>query len=119
VRDGGAAGGRDGGLCVREAEPEGAVARVSSGRPSRKECYAGVQAVSGGTTPILGDTFLWSAYVVFDQDNGDVLLAPYRNCGTRERTLTAGNGAAGNFAGECALPNAAAGLLLGEGLGWR
>jgi len=81
------------------------------------QCFVGAAPVSG-TTPILGDTFLRSAYVVFDQDNGDIFLAPYKNCGTREQTLPAGAGAAANFTGECVARSAAAGLGVGGGVLW-
>jgi hypothetical protein len=64
------------------------------------QCVVAAAPVSG-TTPILGDSFLRSAYVVFDQTNGDIYLAQYANCGTKEQTLPAGPGAAGNFTGEC------------------
>jgi hypothetical protein len=79
------------------------------------QCFVGAAPVSG-TTPILGDTFLRSAYVVFDQDNSNIFLAPYKNCGTKEQTLPAGASAAANFTGECASPNAAPGSLVGQGI---
>lgn len=79
------------------------------------QCFVGAAPVSG-TTPILGDSFLRSAYVVFDQDNSNIFLAPYRNCGTKEQTLPAGAGAAANITGECVAPSAAAGSLAGRGL---
>jgi hypothetical protein len=47
----------------------------------------------------LGDTFLRSAYVVFDQDNRQVSFAQYINCGTNEQTIPA-TGAA-SFVGQC------------------
>jgi hypothetical protein len=83
------------------------------------QCFVGAAPVSG-TTPILGDTFLRSAYVVFDQDNSNIFLAPYQNCGTKEQTLPSGAGAAANFTGECvaAAHNAAAGSGGGGGLVW-
>lgn len=58
-------------------------------------------APAGETTAILGDSFLRSAYVVFDQSNDEILLAQYKNCGTNEHELPAGVGAAANFTGEC------------------
>lgn len=78
------------------------------------QCYLGAAVVSA-TTPILGDTFLRAAYVVFDQTNSNIFLAPYKNCGTKEQTLPAAPGAAANFTGECASPNAAPGSLVGQG----
>lgn len=63
-------------------------------------CVVAAAPVSG-TTPILGDSFLRSAYVVFDQSNADIYLAQYKNCGTNEQILPAGQGVAGNFTGEC------------------
>jgi hypothetical protein len=79
------------------------------------QCIVGAAPVSG-TTPLLGDTFLRSAYVVFDQDNSNIFLAPYKNCGTKEQTLPSGAGAAANITGECVTPSAAAGPLVGRGV---
>lgn len=46
-------------------------------------CYLGMQAVpSWYTTFVLGDTFLRSAFVVYDVDNFNLHLAPAANCGT-------------------------------------
>jgi hypothetical protein len=78
-------------------------------------CFVGAAPVSG-TTPILGDTFLRSAYVVFDQDNSNIFLAPYKNCGSKEQALPAGAGAAANFTGECVAPSAAPGKSIGSGM---
>lgn len=81
------------------------------------QCLVGALPV-GETTPILGDTFLRSAYVLFDQDNANIFLAQYENCGTNEQTLPAGAGAAANFTGECSATNGVAGLGVGKEVIW-
>ncbi len=43
-------------------------------------CYIGVAA--NDDAPVLGDSFLRAAYVVYDQDNQNLLLANAANCGT-------------------------------------
>ncbi|RYP08178.1 hypothetical protein DL765_008878 [Monosporascus sp. GIB2] len=48
-----------------------------------------------GATPddqiaLLGDSFLRSAYVVFDQNNMEVAMAPYANCGQTEQRIPDG-----------------------------
>ncbi|KAL1862873.1 hypothetical protein VTK73DRAFT_6592 [Phialemonium thermophilum] len=73
------------------------------------ECYVLAAAPLQAGTAILGDSFLRSAYAVFDQTNGDIYLAPYANCGSRERALPAGPGAAANFTGECSVGSGAGG----------
>ncbi len=60
------------------------------------QCYVGV-APQGATTALLGDSFLRSAYVVMDQDNQAIYLAPYSNCGQNEKTFVPGS----NYTGEC------------------
>lgn len=66
-------------------------------------CVLGTQALDpdSGVQALLGDTFLRSAYVVFDQTSNAVLMAPYESCGTHEQTIPAGVGAAARFTGEC------------------
>lgn len=54
---------------------------------------------SEDTTALLGDTFLRSAYVMFDQDHKQIYLATAANCGTNEQTLPAGGNY--SFTGEC------------------
>ncbi|KAK3989894.1 aspartic peptidase domain-containing protein [Cladorrhinum sp. PSN332] len=50
---------------------------------------------------ILGDSFLRSAYVIFDQTNQDLYLARSAHCGTNKQTLSPEQGAASKFIGEC------------------
>jgi len=69
-------------------------------------------AMAADDTPLLGDTFMRSAYVVFDQTNKQISMAPYVNCGTAEQTLPTGAGAVANIQGQCdgnAKPNSASG----------
>jgi hypothetical protein len=49
---------------------------------------------SSGTTALLGDSFLRSAYVVFDQTTNSISMAQFTNCGTAEQSIPSG-GAAG------------------------
>ena len=67
------------------------------------QCVLGTQALdtNSGISALLGDTFLRSAYVVFDQTSNTILMAPYKNCGTNEQTIPSGSGAAAKFSGEC------------------
>jgi hypothetical protein len=84
------------------------------------QCVVAAAAVTA-TTPILGDSFLRSAYVVFDQTNADIYLAQYKNCGTKEQTLPVGSGAAGNFTGECTETKASGAVAWGvesKVVGW-
>ncbi|KAJ6439863.1 secreted aspartic proteinase [Purpureocillium lavendulum] len=48
-------------------------------------CYLGV--MPSETFALLGDTFLRSAYVVFDLDGNATYMAQYNNCGTTVRTI--------------------------------
>ncbi|KAI1326664.1 aspartic peptidase domain-containing protein [Xylariaceae sp. FL0255] len=51
------------------------------------ECELGIEASDEFT--LLGDTFLRSAYAVFDQTNNEVHLAQYANCGESPMEITA------------------------------
>lgn len=51
------------------------------------------------TTVLLGDTFMRSAFVVFDQTTETISMAQYVNCGENEQAIPATG--AGNFTGEC------------------
>lgn len=63
-------------------------------------CILGVVPATGtGTTSLLGDTFLRSAYVVFDQTTMTISMAQYANCGQNEQAIPASG--AGNLTGEC------------------
>lgn len=66
-------------------------------------CILGVQALQSGSgiTALLGDTFLRSAYVVFDQTNMKIGMAQYENCGTNEQPIPTGSAGATGFTGEC------------------
>lgn len=66
-------------------------------------CVLGVMALQAGSgiTALLGDTFLRSAYVVFDQTNMKISMAQYVSCGTNEQAITAGSAGASGFTGEC------------------
>ncbi|KAG4437437.1 hypothetical protein IFR05_007078 [Cadophora sp. M221] len=52
--------------------------------PAPGVCVFGAKAVdtSVSVSWVLGDTFLRSCYTVFDQDNDNLLLAQYMDCGT-------------------------------------
>lgn len=82
------------------------------------QCLVGAAPVTTSTTALLGDTFLRRAYVLFDQDNANIFLAQYENCGTQLETLPAGAGSAANLTGQCSASNAAAGLGVGSGVVW-
>lgn len=70
---------------------------------SGNSCILGVQAVesNSGITALLGDTFLRSAYVVFDQTNMKISMAQYVECGTNEQAIATGSDGASGFKGEC------------------
>lgn len=53
-------------------------------------CILGVTPESSGSIALLGDTFLRSAYVVFDQTNMEIAMAPYADCGRHEQSIPAG-----------------------------
>ncbi|ROW10298.1 hypothetical protein VMCG_01801 [Cytospora schulzeri] len=67
------------------------------------ECVLGVEAYDPkqGGVALLGDTFLRSAYVVFDQTNMQISMAQYMNCGTNEQAIPAGTAGVSGFTGEC------------------
>ncbi len=62
------------------------------------QCAIGALPASS-TTALLGDTFMRSAYFLFDQEHQDIYLARVANCGTNEQTLDAAGNY--NFTGEC------------------
>lgn len=51
--------------------------------------------------PVLGDSFLRAAYVVYDQDNGNLHLAQAANCGTNLVAISSGVGAVPSVTGDC------------------
>ncbi|KAK4119032.1 acid protease [Parathielavia appendiculata] len=64
--------------------------------------------------PILGDTFLRAAYVVFDQDNRNIHIAQAANCGTNLVAIGSGEDAVPSSTGDCTelpTPTAAADSL--------
>lgn len=63
-------------------------------------CILGAVPVTGnGMTSLLGDTFMRSAFVVFDQTTATISMAQYLNCGANEQAIPASG--VGNLTGEC------------------
>jgi hypothetical protein len=79
-------------------------------------CILGVQAVesNSGITALLGDTFLRSAYVVFDQTNMKISMAQYVECGTNEQAIASGSAGASGFKGECSGSSSSSSKNAGE-----
>ncbi|GAB1315529.1 hypothetical protein MFIFM68171_05739 [Madurella fahalii] len=68
-------------------------------------CILGV--LPDDSEPILGDTFLRAAYVVFDQDNRNLHIAQAANCGTNLVAIGSGEDAVPSSTGDCTeLPTA-------------
>lgn len=68
----------------------------SAGRPAtfqngKEACIFGI-APSGGSTPLLGDTFLRSAYVVYDLQNNEISIAQTRFNSTTDNVQEIVNG---------------------------
>jgi len=74
---------------------------------SSTQCILGAMPLpkTSGITPLLGDTFMRSAFAVFDQTQETISLAQYVNCGENEQVIPVGG--VGNFTGECQGPSAA------------
>jgi hypothetical protein len=53
---------------------------------SPPSCYLGI--MPSKKYALLGDTFMRSAYAVFDQDSDTVFLAQYQNCGSDLKTIS-------------------------------
>ncbi|KUI68353.1 Aspartic proteinase yapsin-6 [Cytospora mali] len=51
--------------------------------------------------PVLGDSFLRAAYVVYDQDNRNLHLAQAANCGSNLIAISAGEDAVPSVSGDC------------------
>lgn len=51
--------------------------------------------------PVLGDSFLRAAYVVYDQDNGNLHLAQAANCGSNLVAISSGSDAVPSITGDC------------------
>ncbi len=66
-------------------------------------CVLGAGASDGSGVPLLGDTFLRSAFVVFDQSQNAISLAQYVNCGQNEQNISTSG--VNGLAGECAPPS--------------
>ncbi|CZT10608.1 uncharacterized protein RAG0_15026 [Rhynchosporium agropyri] len=71
-------------------------------------CYLGMAVEN--TAPVLGDSFLRAAYVVFDQDNQNIHLANAKNCGTNLVAIGSGPDAVPSIVGACG-PQAATGSV--------
>jgi len=65
-----------------------------------RTCILGAVPVdsSSGITALLGDTFMRSAFVVFDQTEKTISMAQYVNCGESEQAIPEGGA---SFTGEC------------------
>lgn len=63
-------------------------------------CILGADKANDGSY-LLGDSFLRSAYVVFDQETPALHFAPYVNCGSNLQKIPLGQNAAARFTGEC------------------
>ncbi|KAL2018102.1 hypothetical protein VTK56DRAFT_1288 [Thermocarpiscus australiensis] len=69
------------------------------------EGYCVLGVVPDDDEPVLGDSFLRAAYVVFDQDNRNLHLAQAANCGTALVAIGSGPDAVPSSIGRCtALP---------------
>lgn len=78
--------------------------REISGLPT--SCYLGIMASTSFT--LLGDTFLRSAYVVFDISNNMTYMAPYSNCGATPQAIDATTKVS-SLVGTCAAQNGSSG----------
>lgn len=56
---------------------------------------------TGTDEPVLGDSFLRAAYVVYDQDNGNIHLAQAANCGSNLVAVSSGADAVPSMTGDC------------------
>ncbi|KAH7035742.1 aspartic peptidase domain-containing protein [Microdochium trichocladiopsis] len=64
---------------------------------STTQCVLGVSPSS--SVVLLGDSFIRSAYIVFDQDHMQVSMAPWADCGEHQQAI--GSGPVGNVQGAC------------------
>ncbi len=76
-------------------------------RQGKPQCALGVMATDDNTY-VLGDTFLRSAFVVYDQDNEQMHLANSANCGTNLVAIGKGVDAVPSITGACPKPTAVA-----------
>ncbi|KAK2010080.1 eukaryotic aspartyl protease [Colletotrichum eremochloae] len=63
-------------------------------------CVLGADKASDNSY-LLGDSFLRSTYVVFDQETPALHFAPYVDCGSNLQMIPLGDNAAAKFTGEC------------------
>ncbi|KAH8907615.1 acid protease [Coniochaeta sp. PMI_546] len=63
------------------------------------QCVVGV--LPNDDEPVLGDSFLRAAYVVYDQDNRNLHLAQAANCGTNLQAIGSGINAVPSATGDC------------------
>ncbi|KAM4056368.1 eukaryotic aspartyl protease [Hirsutella rhossiliensis] len=84
--------------------------QVQSNAGIASQCYLGV--MESDSLALLGDTFLRSAYAVFDIDGNNVLLAQYANCGDTPRTAQSSEFA--NMSGQCGQRDLAPNTRLAE-----
>lgn len=66
--------------------------------------------------PVLGDTFLRAAYVVFDQDNRNLHIAQAADCGTNLVAIGSGSDAVPSATGRCTATPRPTGTLAGSNL---
>lgn len=66
---------------------------------SPSECHE--HADKRADEPVLGDSFLRAAYVVYDQDNGNLHLAQAANCGSNLVAISSGADAVPSATGDC------------------
>lgn len=79
-------------------------------------CVFGIMP-AGATTPIFGDTFLRSAYVVYDLTNNEISLAPTRFNSSETNVLEITNGTSAVL-GATAVANPVTTVATGQGVGW-
>ncbi|KAB5546967.1 aspartic peptidase domain-containing protein [Coniochaeta sp. 2T2.1] len=63
------------------------------------QCVVGV--LPNDDEPVLGDSFLRAAYVVYDQDNRNLHLAQAANCGSNLQAISSGVDAVPSVTGDC------------------
>lgn len=64
---------------------------------STTECFLGVSP--SDSVVLLGDSFIRSAYIVFDQDHKQLSMAPWADCGEKQQAI--GPGPVGSVQGAC------------------
>lgn len=79
----------------------------------KEVCILGISS-AGSSTPVLGDTFLRSAYVVYDLDNNEISLAQTDFNATSSNVKEITSGSAG-VPGATAVANAVTSLAVGTG----